>query len=183
MKAWISIGGLSVMALLLSASQVSALDAAQGASKKQEHGVVSTKIGEDSKLPLPRFASLRAKETNLRSGPGKRYPILWVYKQGAVPVEIIDEVQNWRRVRDVAGDSGWLHRSLLSGNRTAMFVVGLHNVYANPDATTAPILRVREGVIIKLEQCTAQWCHIDVNDRQGWVQKTSLFGVYPSEVF
>lgn len=160
-----------------------AVDSLKPSAHKQASATVSAKIGEDSKLPLPRFASLRAKETNLRSGPGKRYPILWVYKQGAVPVEIIDEVQNWRRVKDIAGDTGWLHRSLLSGNRTAMFVAGTHNLYANPDATTAPILRMREGVIVRLLQCTQDWCHIEAADHQGWAEKKSLFGVYTSELF
>lgn len=145
--------------------------------------VTQQKIGEDSKLPLPRFASLRSRETNLRSGPGKRYPIMWVYKQASVPVEIIDEVQNWRRVRDIEGDSGWLHRSLLSGNRTATFVTGIHNLYASSDVAARVIIKAREGVIVKLLQCTADWCLVEVGDHQGWAQKTSLFGVYSSEIF
>ncbi|RMD90016.1 MAG: hypothetical protein D6807_02590, partial [Alphaproteobacteria bacterium] len=30
-----------------------------------------------SGLPLPRFVSLAADAANMRTGPGRRYPILW----------------------------------------------------------------------------------------------------------
>ena len=39
-------------------------------------------------LPLPRFASLRSDEANVRSGPGTRYPIEWVFRRKGMPVEI-----------------------------------------------------------------------------------------------
>ncbi len=39
-------------------------------------------------MPVPRFASLKSDEVNMRSGPGQRYPIVWVYKRKAMPVEI-----------------------------------------------------------------------------------------------
>jgi len=204
MRQWLSVVWLVVLSVVMSSSLVWAADDAVKSpthtqKTKSDAAVVPNKtsspeasataetagkkLGEDSKLPLPRFASLRARETNLRSGPGKRYPILWVYKRGFVPVEIIDELEDWRRVRDIAGDSGWLHRSLLSGNRTAMFVTGLHNVYAHPDATTAPIFRIKEGVIVHVEQCSATWCRIEFSEHQGWVEKNTLFGVYAAEVF
>ena len=32
-------------------------------------------------LPLPRFASLKSDQVNLRAGPGTRYPIQWVYNR------------------------------------------------------------------------------------------------------
>ena len=41
-----------------------------------------------SGLPIPRFASLRASDVNLRTGPGTRYPIDWVFTHQGMPVEI-----------------------------------------------------------------------------------------------
>ena len=40
-------------------------------------------------LPLPRFVSLRSEEVNMRTGPGVRYPVDWVYKRKNMPVEVI----------------------------------------------------------------------------------------------
>ncbi len=143
----------------------------------------STRLGVDSGLPLPRFASTGGKETNLRSGPGTRYPILWVYRQPYIPVEIIDEHDNWRQVRDPEGDTGWLHRVLLNGTRHVLFKKGLHDVRQNPDPNTAIIFRAKEGVHGKILHCIPNWCQVQVNDHQGWTEKTALFGVNPQEVF
>ena len=70
--------------------------------------------------PLPRFASLRSNEINLRTGPGERFPIEWVYRRVALPVEIIDEFEHWRKIRDVDNTTGWVHKKMLSNKRTAL---------------------------------------------------------------
>ena len=71
-----------------------------------------------SGLPFPRFASLRSDEVNVRTGPGTRYPVDWVFKRKSMPVEIVAEYENWRKIRDWQGASGWVHQSLLTGKRS-----------------------------------------------------------------
>ena len=73
-----------------------------------------------SGLPLPRFVSLKAKRVNLRVGPGQNYAVAWLYTKAGVPMEVIQEYDNWRRVRDAEGTEGWVYQSLLSGERTAV---------------------------------------------------------------
>ena len=53
-----------------------------------------------SKLKVPRFVSLRFGTVYLRTGPGRKYPIDWVYKRRGLPVEVIRDFDTWRRVRD-----------------------------------------------------------------------------------
>jgi SH3-like domain-containing protein len=72
-----------------------------------------------SGLPLPRFVSLKATRVNLRIGPGRDYAVAWLYTRPGVPMEVIQEYDNWRRVRDAEGTEGWVYQSLLSGDRTA----------------------------------------------------------------
>ncbi len=72
-------------------------------------------------MPLPRFASLKTDEVNLRTGPGLRYPIDWVYKRRDLPVQIEREFEVWRLVADQDGVKGWVHQATLAGRRT--FVV------------------------------------------------------------
>src|SRR3977135_3649158 len=78
----------------------------------------STAHRKGSGLPLPRFASLRSDEVNVRTGPGTRYPVDWVFKRKGMPVEIVAEYENWRKIRDWQGASGWVHQSLLTGKRS-----------------------------------------------------------------
>src|SRR5277367_600855 len=82
-----------------------------------------TEAAETSGLPLPRFVSLRSDEVNLRSGPGVRYPIDWIYTRRDLPVEVIAEFEAWRKIRDCQGAEGWVHQSFLWAHRT-MVVMG-----------------------------------------------------------
>src|SRR6202012_2445570 len=77
---------------------------------------------EDTKLPLPRFVSLDANDVNMRAGPGTEYPILWQYHRKGLPVEIVQEFDTWRRIRDRDGAIGWVQANLLSNKRTAQIV-------------------------------------------------------------
>ena len=77
-------------------------------------------VGPVTKLPLPRYASLKTDRVNLREGPSKDHATKWVYERAGLPVEITAEFEIWRKVRDSEGVEGWVLHSLLSGRRTAL---------------------------------------------------------------
>ncbi|RFD20846.1 hypothetical protein DY926_03610, partial [Komagataeibacter melaceti] len=79
---------------------------------------VDNSKGSVTGLPLPRFAALRADEVNLRTGPGQRYPIDWVYHRRGLPVKIEREFDVWRLVEDADGQKGWVQQATLVGTRT-----------------------------------------------------------------
>ncbi len=54
-------------------------------------------------LPIPRFVSLKSDKVNVRKGPSTDQSIVWVFSRAGLPVEIIAESDNWRRVRDSEG--------------------------------------------------------------------------------
>ena len=98
-----------------------------------------------SGLPLPRFVSLKSGRVNSRIGPGLNYSVDWLYLKPGLPMEIIQEYDNWRRVRDADGAEGWINQSLLSGRRTAIAAPwqkgkdALIDLYAEPDRDAAKI--------------------------------------------
>src|SRR5690606_27195122 len=73
-----------------------------------------------SGLPLPRFVSLKSSRVNMRVGPGVNYAVDWMYLKSGLPMEIIQEYDNWRKVRDADGAEGWINQALLSGRRTGI---------------------------------------------------------------
>ncbi|GAA08584.1 hypothetical protein ATPR_1588 [Acetobacter tropicalis NBRC 101654] len=73
--------------------------------------------GSVTGLPLPRYASLRADEVNMRAGPGRRFPILWVYHRRGMPMRIEREFDVWRLVEDPTGQKGWVQQATISGGR------------------------------------------------------------------
>jgi SH3-like domain-containing protein len=136
-----------------------------------------------SGLPLPRFVSLKSDEVNLRAGPGTRYPIEWVYKKASLPVEIIQEFDVWRRIRDFEGDEGWVQKMNLSGKRTAMIKGEQQSIKVRPSSETATVAEAEPGVVGALKSCTKDWCRLEFGDYEGYVQKKNLYGVLPDEMF
>ena len=99
------------------ASQACSLSCRCGCSSGQP---AWSQAGRSTGLPLPRFVSLAADRVNVRFGPGKQYPVNWVFARKGLPVEIIAEFDTWRKIRDYDGEEGWIHSSLLSSRRTIM---------------------------------------------------------------
>lgn len=132
-------------------------------------------------LPLPRFVTLRADEVNLRTGPGTRYPIDWVYQRRGMPVEIIDEFDTWRRIRDWQGTEGWVHQSMVQGQRGFLVVGKRHTLRRRPEAEAPGVAQLDAGVIGVLQRCQGDWCEVSAGGFTGWLQRDAFYGLYPGE--
>lgn len=139
--------------------------------------------GSNTGQPIPRFATLRSDEVNLRSGPGTRYPIEWVYKRRDLPVQIEREFEVWRLVRDQEGVKGWVHQAVLAPRRTGVVVGDEHALRRDPKDDAPPIARLKPGVIVRLRSCeqSADWCQAQVQDYRGWIKRTDIWGTFPGE--
>lgn len=135
----------------------------------------------DSGLPVPRFASLASNEVNVRVGPGKRYPISWVFVRSGWPVEIIAEYDLWRQVRDIEGATGWIHTSLLSGRRTILITKERRPVYEDPDENSVVVLLAEPRVQGQLLDCNGQWCEVEIAGNSGWLKANHFYGVHENE--
>jgi SH3-like domain-containing protein len=130
---------------------------------------------------VPRFASLRSDEVNLRVGPGENYPIEWVLKRKDMPVEILEEFQNWRKVQDSQGDKGWVLDRMVSARRDVVVVGATRALYRQPDPGGQIIARAEPGVVARLIELQGAWCHVEAGGFQGWVQRSEVWGVFPDE--
>lgn len=135
----------------------------------------------ETELPLPRFVSLRASEANIRTGPGVRYPVEWVYRRRAMPLEITAEFENWRKVRDWEGTEGWMHKSMLSGRRTLLVTGAVRAIRRAADEDAPIVARAEPGIIGALLNCAGKWCRIDVQGHKGWLRHGGFWGAYPGE--
>jgi SH3-like domain-containing protein len=141
-------------------------------------------LNAQERLPLPRFASLDSSEINLRRGPGKDYEILWVYQRRGLPVEIIQEFDTWRRIRDRDGTVGWVQQNLLSGKRTALIIDEPRTIRAEPSGGAAPVAVLEPGVVARITECQGNnWCRLEIQRYRGWLRRDEFFGTYPDEAF
>ena len=134
-----------------------------------------------SGLPIPRFASLRSDEVNVRTGPGSRYPVDWVFKRKAMPVEIVAEYENWRKIRDWQGASGWVHQSLLTGKRSFIIASKAASLHKTPAASAEVVAKLEPEVMGEIRSCAGDWCRVRVSGVSGWIERTGMWGVYKSE--
>jgi SH3-like domain-containing protein len=134
-------------------------------------------------LPLPRYASFKSNEVNLRVGPGENYPKVWVYQRTNMPVEIFDQEDTWRRIRDYQGVVGWVNGNLLSGRRTAIVIEIQRPLRQTADENARPVALLDPGVIGRLEECSGDWCRLEVKGHEGWLKRTEIWGVNPTENF
>jgi SH3-like domain-containing protein len=138
-----------------------------------------------SGLPVPRYVSLKSDHVNVRAGPTKDNDVAWVYTRSGLPVEITQEFENWRRVRDSEGAEGWVYHSLLSGRRTAVITMknkdDLASLYEQADAASAVSARLQAGVVAQVRHCASGWCHVTGNGFDGWIEQQRLWGVYADE--
>ena len=138
--------------------------------------------GRVTGLAIPRFVSLRPDTVNLRTGPGLRYPIEWVYKRAGMPVEVIGEYGTWRQIRDWQGDAGWVHQVMLQADRTARIVGEAARPLRADPAPDAPVVaRLQPGVIADLLRCESRWCRLSAGGHTGWLRRDAFYGVYPGE--
>jgi SH3-like domain-containing protein len=130
---------------------------------------------------VPRFVSLSAGEVNVRVGPGKRYPIAWVFVRRGWPVEVIAEYERWRQIRDVDGATGWVHTRLLSNRRTIL-VTDKRRPVREEKFTESPVILLAEpGVQGKLLECDGPWCKVDIAGNEGWLKAAHFYGVLENE--
>lgn len=140
---------------------------------------------------FPRFQSLKADRVALRNGPGPDYPISWVFMRPGLPVEVLQEVDGWRHVRDADGTAGWVSASFLSAQRTAILLPWSHRPSAkvqqvallrddgNPKAGIVAL--VEAGVLLKVAACDGAWCRVSVDGVRGHIERAMLWGVYKGE--
>ena len=131
--------------------------------------------------PLPRFVSLDANEANLRTGPNKRFPILWVYKRSGWPFLVTGENGVWRRVRDKDGIEGWMHVGLLSSQRTAVVTGDWRLLTAKSAPNSRHVLRAEPGVVARLDRCRDGRCRLTIDGRSGWLGQEEFWGAFRDE--
>ncbi len=149
---------------------------APGSFKAVAAETTAPRLSEFSGKPVPRYASLRHDEVNGRSGPSTDYPVRWTYERLGLPVVVVRESKDWRKVRDPMGDEVWVNKSQLAAERTAI-TTDAGAIYRDANPRSALVARFAAGAVVSLGDCAPAWCKVEAEGRSGWIRKTLLWGV------
>jgi SH3-like domain-containing protein len=144
--------------------------------------ILKSARGAVTNLPLPRFVSLKATEANARRGPSLSHRIDWVFKLRGYPLEVVAEYGHWRRVRDYEDATGWVHYTLISGVRTALVQHETVDLHVRPDPASRLTAQAEKGAVLRLLECSIEWCKASGDGHKGWLRKTGLWGIGPDEI-
>jgi SH3-like domain-containing protein len=126
---------------------------------------------------VPYWASIKTEKLNLRAGPGRDYPVRWVYHRAGLPLKVIRVHEGWRLVRDPAGDEGWVTANLLSKDHGGIVIgEGLAAIRAERADGSKLKWNAEPGVVGKIDDCEDGWCKIDVGGRTGFMRADRLWG-------
>jgi SH3-like domain-containing protein len=151
---------------------VSAEDTADAASASRRR--------TPSGLPVPRYVSLKFGEVNARGGPGDDYKLLWTYRARGMPLQVIAETADWRRVCDPEGGMAWVHQRTVDTRRTVMRTVAEPLDMHRSASVEAPVAaRLAASAIAQLGECSEGWCKVAVGGVQGWIPRAEVWGTAP----
>lgn len=126
---------------------------------------------------VPYWASIAVDEARMRKGPSPDVPVTWEYRRRDLPVRVVARYENWRKVEDPEGTSGWMAARLLSRTRTAIVTGDDPGAMREAPTDQAEIaFRAEPGVVGRISDCANGWCLFDVGGRRGWIGVDAIWG-------
>jgi SH3-like domain-containing protein len=135
--------------------------------------------------PVPYYASLSRGKVYLREGPSYQHRVLWIYQRKGLPVQVLNQYDIWRRIRDSDGTIGWVSGVMLSAGRRTIVVTSKKPTPLRDGAGEGAhvIATAQTGVVAKLEACKVDACKVSADGTEGWIDKKNIWGVGVGEVF
>lgn len=133
-----------------------------------------------SGLPIPRFVMTKATKVNLRVGPGNHYPTRVVYTRKGIPLIVVAEFDFWRKVKDMDGQEGWAHKTLLANSKLVWVKADMTSMLADPNDPKSIVLHAEKGVEGEyLNDQRNGYAKVKIDGQKGWVLIRDVWGILP----
>lgn len=124
------------------------------------------------------FRSIGENATPMYDAPSIKANKLFVASR-FFPVEVIVQVNNWTKVRDVAGDLSWVEKKTLSDTRTVAVTAALADVRQKAEDGAPLVFQARRGVALEIVELGAgSWVKVRHRDGEtGFVRANQVWGL------
>ena len=130
-----------------------------------------------SGLPVPRYVTLKFGTVNARAGPGDDHRLMWVYRVRGLPVQVVAETAEWRRVCDPTGGLAWVHKRTTDGRRSVVNMTPRPlPLYGKPRSRGEPRAYLNSRALAALVRCDKGWCRVRAEGASGWARESALWG-------
>ncbi len=124
------------------------------------------------------FRSIGENAVTMYDAPSVKANTLFVASR-FYPVEVIVQVDNWTKVRDLAGDLAWVEKKNLSDTRTVVVTAALADVREKAEDDAPLVIHARQGVALEIvELGVGPWVRVRHRDGQtGFVRANQVWGL------
>ena len=122
------------------------------------------------------FLSLKKDKVYVRYGPGKDYPIKYIYRKKFLPIKVIDKKDNFRRIIDHKKNSGWIHRIMLR-KLNSLIVLEEKIIFKKNSKFSEPLAKLEKGRLVIIKKCELNWCKIKTGNYSGWIETKNVWGI------
>ena len=123
------------------------------------------------------YLTLKYNKVNVRYGPGRDYPIKYVYKKKNLPLKIIDKKDNFRKIIDFKKNSGWIEFSQLKKGKSFILLKN-QILFSKPTKHSKPLFQIAKGRLLIVKKCKKNWCRVKTENFLGWVKINEIWGLY-----
>ena len=122
------------------------------------------------------FLSLKKDKVYVRFGPGKNYPIKYIYNKKFLTIKVIDKKDNYRKIIDHKKNSGWIHQIML-GRLNSLIVLEEKIVFKKNSKFSKPLAKLEKGRLVIIKKCKIKWCRIETGNYIGWIDTKNVWGI------
>ena len=124
------------------------------------------------------FRSIAENAATMYDAPSVKANKLFVASR-LYPVEVIVQVDNWTKVRDVSGDLTWVEKKTLSDTRTVAVTAALADVRQKAEDGAPLVFQARRGVALEIVELGAgSWVKVRHRDGEtGFVRANQVWGL------
>lgn len=142
-------------------------------------GLTTASSVSHAAISLPKSVSTKNAPCNMRVGPGKKFPVDWVYNYPGSPFRVLAEFQGWYKVKDKDGTTGWITKTLLTSKRQTKVVMKKADLLKTdaPNSRTEAVLK--PGVLVTATSCKKRLCKVSLKHGRlklsGYLPQTHLW--------
>ena len=123
------------------------------------------------------YLTLKYNKVNVRYGPGRDYPIKYVYNKKNLPLKVIDKKENFKKIIDFKKNSGWIHTSQLKKGKSFILLED-QILFSKPTKHSRPLFKIAKGRLLIVKKCKKNWCSVKTENFLGWVKINEIWGLY-----
>ena len=123
------------------------------------------------------YLTLKYNEVNVRYGPGRDYPVKYVYNKKNLPVKVIDKSREWKKIIDFKKNSGWIHETQLKKSKSFILLKD-QILFTKPTKHSKPLFKIAKGRLLIVKKCKKNWCRVKTENFLGWIKTNEIWGLY-----